>query len=37
VGRILGLDRPATKELTSYSNFIQFFRDKLLNAYPEPL
>jgi hypothetical protein len=37
VAKILGLDRASIKEIASYSSFIQFFRDKFLDTYPEAL
>lgn len=39
IAKALGLsqDRTTMKQLSSYSNFIQFFRDKFLSTYPELL
>lgn len=34
VANILRLDKGGPKQLNSYKNFIQYFRDKFLEAYP---
>lgn len=37
VANILKVDRSGLKQLNSYKNFIQYFRDKFLETYPEIL
>jgi hypothetical protein len=37
ITKVLGIDRNASRDLVSYSSFIQFFRDKFLDNYPETL